>query len=115
VATTRQFHIAEHGGSTLEPAVSLVHVYRRDDGDYVLTKAWRASVPGCSSAFAYLGVCRWWPGDRATQAELAASGQAKVSRSTFWACMGHRKSLLRVVRPAPRGDWARGDDQGAYT
>jgi hypothetical protein len=95
--------------------VSLVHVYRRDDGDYVLTKTWRASVPGCSSSFAYLGVCRWWPGDGATQAELATSGHAQVSRSTFRARMGHRKSLMRVVRRAPQGDWASGNDQGAYT
>jgi hypothetical protein len=77
--------------------VTLVHVYRRDDGDYVLATRWRRVMPGCSGVFAYIGVCRW-PGDERVDAQLKAVGTVVVPRFEFLAHVGALTSRLCLVQ-----------------
>jgi hypothetical protein len=82
----------------VESAVKLVHVYRRDDGDYVLTTKWRRTVPGCSDVFSYLGVCRWPGGDKSIDRQLKDHGSVVISLAQFRASIESLKPQLRLVR-----------------
>jgi hypothetical protein len=81
-----------------ESAVKLVHVYRRDDGDYVLTTKWRRTVPGCSDVFSYLGVCRWPGADKGIDRQLKDKGSVVISLAQFRASIESLKPQLRLVR-----------------
>jgi len=78
--------------------VKLVHVYRRDDGDYVLTTKWRSTVPGCSDVFSYLGVCRWPSADKAIDRQLKEQGSVVISLAQFRDSIESLKPQLRLVR-----------------
>jgi hypothetical protein len=79
-------------------SVKLVHVYRRDDGDYVLTTKWRKVVPGCSDVFSYLGVCRWRRGEESIDRQLRDVGSVVISRAEFRASIEGLKPQLRLIR-----------------
>ena len=80
--------------------MKLVHVYRRDDGDYVLTTKWRRTVPGCRDVFSYLGVCRWPAADKAIDRQLKDEGSVVISLAQFRASIESLKPQLRLVRDA---------------
>ena len=79
--------------------MKFVHVYRRDDGDYVLTTKWRKAVPGCSDVFSYLGVCRWQRGENAIDTQLMDAGSVVISGTRFRATVESLNPQLRLVRP----------------
>ena len=78
--------------------MKLVHVYRRDDGDYVLATKWRKTVPGCSDVFSYLGVCRWPGADKSIDRQLKDLGSVVISLAQFRASIEALKPQLRLVR-----------------
>ena len=83
--------------------MKLVHVYRRDDGSYVLATSWRRTAPGCSDDFSYLGVYRWRPSDKAIERQLMETGNVVVSPAQFLANVGPQKQPLRLIHSSLAG------------